>query len=122
MFRADAVMLFFLIPVVDCLRLILVRVVRHGSLFVGDRNHLHHILQRLLPEGASLIAYWTIVGVPSLLMLVFPKSTPWWVALSLAAYVFALVKDAVDRRQGIVRAHAHSAGWEDRFSIGGSDG
>ncbi|MFQ6019002.1 MAG: glycosyltransferase family 4 protein [Kiloniellaceae bacterium] len=120
-FRADAVMLLFLIPVVDCLRLIAVRLPRYGTPFVGDRNHLHHILQRLLPEGAALVAYWTMVGVPSLLVLVFPQSTPWWVALSLAAYALALVKDAVDRRQGIVRAHARSAGWEDRFSIGGSD-
>jgi len=62
--RADVLMLFFLIPVVDCLRIIVVRVMRHGSPFVGDRNHLHHILQRLLPEGAALAAYWSLVGVP----------------------------------------------------------
>ncbi len=104
-FRADVVMLLFLVPVVDCLRLILVRVVRHGSPFVGDRNHLHHILQRLAPEGVALFSYWAIVGVPSLLALLFPEATQWWVLLSLAAYTLALAKDAFDlqggRRRGL---------------------
>ncbi len=96
--RADVVMLLFLVPVVDCLRLIAVRLPRYGTPFVGDRNHLHHILQRLLPEGAALVAYWSLAGVPSLLALLLPEATPWWVLLSLTAYAFALAKDAHDRR------------------------
>jgi UDP-GlcNAc:undecaprenyl-phosphate GlcNAc-1-phosphate transferase len=113
-------MLLFLVPVVDCLRLIAVRLSRYGTPFVGDRNHLHHILQRLLPEGAALASYWSLVGVPSLLALLLPKATPWWVLLSLAAYAFALAKDAHDRRVTATRAY-EPEGIPNRFSASGSD-
>lgn len=85
-FRADVVMLLFLVPVLDCIRLILARLVRNGSPFRGDRNHLHHILQRLMRPGAALAAYWALVGVPCGLALAYPQFTLSWVVLCVAAY------------------------------------
>lgn len=73
---ADMVALWFLIPVVDCLRLMLIRVVAHRSPLRPDRNHFHHRLNRIVPWSASLVVYLTLVAVPSWLALAFPAQTP----------------------------------------------
>ena len=64
--RADVVALWFLIPVVDCLRLMAVRLARGRSPFSSDQNHLHHILTRWMPWRWGLPLYLALVGLPSL--------------------------------------------------------
>ena len=44
---SDVVVLWFLIPIVDCLRLMVTRVSAGRSPFSCDRNHFHHILHDL---------------------------------------------------------------------------
>ena len=59
---ADMVMLWFLIPVFDTLRLMLVRGLAGRSPLRSDRNHLHHRIQRLV--GWPCVAHpvpWTQV-------------------------------------------------------------
>ena len=50
---ADVVALWFIVPIVDCLRLMVTRVLAGRSPFSSDRNHLHHILNDLMPWGTG---------------------------------------------------------------------
>ena len=47
---ADAVVAWFIVPVIDCLRLMAVRALQRRSPMSPDTNHLHHRLQRLIPK------------------------------------------------------------------------
>ena len=83
---AGAVMMLFLIPVIDCVRLMAVRWLGAGTPFAGDRNHLHHRLQRLLPVRAALLAYWALVGVPAGLAVAVPSAMPVALVAALGGY------------------------------------
>lgn len=83
---ADMVMLWFLIPVVDTLRLMLLRGLSGSSPLRSDRNHFHHRIQRLVSWPWSVALYLAIVGGPSILALMYPKITLIWVVLALSAY------------------------------------
>ena len=53
---AANVMLWFILPVADCLRLIGTRLRMGRSPFEPDRNHLHHRLAAVMPQRAALAA------------------------------------------------------------------
>ncbi len=83
---ADLVALFFLIPVVDCLRLMLVRIARGHSPFDGDRNHLHHILAERMPWNRGLAVYLALVVVPALAAMTKPEFTLFCGGAALLCY------------------------------------
>ncbi len=87
---ADIVALWFLVPVVDCLRLMATRVLRGRSPFTSDRNHLHHILERLMPWRRALPVYLAMVALPNLMALAWPQQTLLWVLLTLSYYAFVV--------------------------------
>ena len=84
---ADIVVLWFLIPVVDCLRLMVTRVIAGRSPLNPDRNHLHHILWQLMPWPGALAAYLALVAAPGLLAALQPAWTLLWVVFALSSYV-----------------------------------
>jgi len=87
---ADMVVLWFLIPVVDCLRLMVTRVIAGRSPLSPDRNHLHHILWQLMPWPGALAAYLALVAAPGLLAVLQPAWTLLWVVFALSSY-FAII-------------------------------
>lgn len=84
--RADAVALWFLIPVIDCLRLMGVRLYKGRSPFSSDQNHLHHILTHWMPWRWGLLVYLSLVGVPSGLSIMLPELVVIWALGALAVY------------------------------------
>ena len=92
--HADVVALWFLIPVVDALRLIATRIMSGLSPFSADRRHFHHILQATLPgwpSGGRLGLYLGLVAVPGALAISYPEFTLLWGLLALSAYGTLLV-------------------------------
>jgi UDP-GlcNAc:undecaprenyl-phosphate GlcNAc-1-phosphate transferase len=87
---ADLVALWFLIPVVDCLRLMGRRIMRGRSPFSSDREHLHHILYDRMPWRWGLMVYLAMAGVPGLLASFWPATAPLWAAVSLCLYAVVL--------------------------------
>ena len=83
---ADMVMLWFLVPVIDTLRLMLVRGLSGRSPLRSDRNHLHHRIQRLVGWPWSVAVYLAIVGVPCVLAMVYPTRTLIWIVVALSGY------------------------------------
>ncbi len=84
--RADMVALWFLIPVVDAVRLIVYRIMSGRSPFSSDTTHFHHMLEKLMPWRWGLAVYMTLVAVPALAARAAPDLTVLWAAFSLAVY------------------------------------
>ena len=83
---ADLVILWFLIPVIDCLRVMALRVFRGHSPFSSDQNHLHHLLHRRLPWRWGLLVYLSLAGMPGLLASFAPSTTLAWCIAALSCY------------------------------------
>ena len=84
---ADAIVAWFIVPVIDCLRLIVVRAIQRRSPMSPDTNHLHHRLQRVLPKTWALMAYWLMVAIPGTVAMAVP---PWTLpAVLFVAGVYA---------------------------------
>lgn len=83
---AELVALWFLVPVLDCIRLMVTRVLSGRSPFSPDRNHLHHILMRLMPPWWGLASYLAAVGLPCALAFLFPDRTMVLAAAVTACY------------------------------------
>ena len=58
------VVLWLLVPVVDCLRVIPMRVLQRRSPFEPDKNHLHHRLDRRWGWPKCLVIYLALVVIP----------------------------------------------------------
>ncbi len=91
-FPADAVALMFLIPVLDVVRLMAVRIMQGRSPFHSDRNHLHHVLLGFLSAPQAIAVYLALVAVPSLLAYFSPAETIIWA--SAAALVYSVILGA----------------------------
>jgi UDP-GlcNAc:undecaprenyl-phosphate GlcNAc-1-phosphate transferase len=72
--HADVVALWFLVPVVDALRLMATRIAAGQSPFAPDRRHFHHLLQVALPRhsGLRLGIYLGLVAIPGVLAALNP--------------------------------------------------
>ena len=98
---ADVVVLWFLVPVADCLRLMATRALAGRSPFSSDRNHLHHILNDLMPRGRALTLYFLLVAVPAALAYAFPEMTLLWALFTATCYcvlVFVGARGVAHRR------------------------
>lgn len=78
---ADAVVAWFIVPVIDCLRLMAVRALERRSPTSPDTDHLHHRLQRLLPRRWVVPAIWAMVAIPGAVAMAVP---PWTLPAVLA--------------------------------------
>ena len=99
---ADVVVLWFAVPVIDCLRLIVARACAGRSPLSPDNDHLHHRLQRLLPQRWGLVCYWMMVGVPGAIALSDASLAPVLVLAILGAYFAILLStsDWMEARRG----------------------
>lgn len=88
---ADAIALWFLVPVLDCVRLMVWRVIQGRSPFSPDSSHLHHYLDRSMPWSFGLPLYLLLVAVPPALAYAWPDRTGLWVLLTFIVYVSSLV-------------------------------
>jgi UDP-GlcNAc:undecaprenyl-phosphate GlcNAc-1-phosphate transferase len=84
--HADVIALWFLVPILDCLRLMAMRMMQGRSPFTPDRNHLHHMLLGLMRWRWALATYLSLVGGPSLLAYLMPQWTLLWAAMVLSIY------------------------------------
>jgi UDP-GlcNAc:undecaprenyl-phosphate GlcNAc-1-phosphate transferase len=89
--HADVVALWFLIPVVDAIRLMLFRLMVGLSPFRPDVGHFHHMLARRMPWRWGLAAYLALVAAPALVALAEPAAAVPAAAVALALYGWVVV-------------------------------
>jgi UDP-GlcNAc:undecaprenyl-phosphate/decaprenyl-phosphate GlcNAc-1-phosphate transferase len=83
---ADHIILWFMVPVIDCLRLLILRKLSGRSPFSPDRNHLHHYLALKWTWHRGRYVYWALIGVPTALSVALPQLTPWLIVGTIAVY------------------------------------
>jgi len=89
---AMVVGLWFLIPVIDCLRLIADRL-RKGRLpWAADANHLHHRLAACWQWPGCVLIYVAMAAFPSIGASLWPDAAPLFLVLGLAAYAWVMIK------------------------------
>lgn len=91
------VVLWLLVPVVDCLRLMTERALAGRSPMDADADHFHHRLARLWPWPQALAVYLAVAAAPGLLAAFEPELTWFLIALALALYAGLL---RLGRRRG----------------------
>jgi UDP-GlcNAc:undecaprenyl-phosphate GlcNAc-1-phosphate transferase len=69
----ETVIVWFFIPVVDCLRLMITRPLHGKSLFAGGRDHFHHRLIDSLGVKLSALIYAGVVALSSLAATLEPR-------------------------------------------------
>ncbi|MQP67476.1 hypothetical protein GE253_19290 [Niveispirillum sp. SYP-B3756] len=87
-----ALMGLFLLPVLDCLRLIVSRTRAGRAPFSPDREHLHHYLLRwLVSPMRTAVVYWLMVGVPNLLGMLVGGTGGFMLTLALTLMLYRTV-------------------------------
>jgi len=94
---ADIVVAWFIVPVIDCLRLMAVRTLGRRSPMIPDTNHLHHRLQRLMPKQWVVVSIWAMVGIPGAVAMAVPPLTLPAVLAVTGLYTLILIVSS-DRR------------------------
>ncbi|MFV3129415.1 glycosyltransferase family 4 protein [Niveispirillum sp. KHB5.9] len=87
----------FLLPVLDCLRLIVSRIRSGRAPFSPDREHLHHYLLRwLVSPTRTAMFYWTMVALPNAAGILVGGISGFMVTivLTLVLYRIALARTA----------------------------
>lgn len=82
----ETALVWFYIPVLDCLRLIMLRLWRGRSPFQPDREHFHYRLAARLGERGAIVVYVGVVALTSLTATVMPELS--MLGLTVASIVF----------------------------------
>lgn len=91
----ETLIVWFFVPGMDCLRLLISRPLRKRSPFQGDRDHFHHRLEDKMGKNLSFVTYAAIVALSSLIATLEPKFTLVCLsALSAVYFSFAWLTNA----------------------------
>lgn len=104
---SDQIALIFLLPVIDMLRLIIVRVSQGRSPFAGDRDHLHHHLLAAFGWPGGLVVYLMTATLPSFIAAAAPRHTLSLIAMTVVAYFLVIVyarRASRHKRDGTTKA------------------
>jgi len=96
---ADVVALWFWIPVLDCLRLIAIRLLNGRSPLNGDRMHFHHVLYETMPWRYGLAVYLALVAMPGAAAIAAPDLAMSLALVSMLVYAAVLALSAPRRAQ-----------------------
>ena len=98
--QAETLLVWFFLPVVDCLRVIAVRLLKGRSPFRGGKDHFHHILGDVFGSKRAFYVYTAAILSTSALAALVPGSSLYiLVALTAACLGFVAARRAIDRRQ-----------------------
>ena len=87
---ADKIVLMFLIPILDTIRLMTYRLIKGRSPFSSDREHFHHILRKFLPASLSIVFYLSMVALPCLFVRFFHNLTFLFIVMVFFLYVLII--------------------------------
>jgi UDP-GlcNAc:undecaprenyl-phosphate GlcNAc-1-phosphate transferase len=110
------VVLWLLVPVVDCLRVIAMRVLQRRSPLEPDKDHLHHRLALHWRWPVCLVIYLALVVIPGSIGALAPDLSLAMIVLSLSCYGGLLLitrnrlSDTPCPRRRPATARAHGAG------------
>ncbi len=71
---ADEIFILMMVPGVDMIRLVIARLVRGKNPFKGDRDHIHHLLNKKLTINKTNMVVFTMVFLPIFFYKIFAIS------------------------------------------------
>jgi UDP-GlcNAc:undecaprenyl-phosphate/decaprenyl-phosphate GlcNAc-1-phosphate transferase len=111
--QAETILVWFFLPVVDCLRVIAARLLKRRSPFRGGKDHFHHILADVFGTRRALYVYAGCLLVTSAAAALAPSSSLYiLVGLTAACLGFVAARRVIDQRQRAlspVRANVRKA-------------
>ncbi|MGY8992985.1 MAG: glycosyltransferase family 4 protein [Rhodospirillales bacterium] len=87
---AEIIVVWLLFPVVDCLRLIVMRLVARRSPLAPGNDHLHHYFEKITSARITVLIIILAIAIPSVLAVLYPSISYLWLALELTLYLFLL--------------------------------
>jgi len=87
----ETVVVWFFIPVMDCLRLMIARPLQGRSIFQGGRDHFHHRLIDSMGMRGSAVLYIAVVASSSLIATLYPRFALLCVC-ALCAFYFSFAR------------------------------
>lgn len=109
----EVVVVWFFIPVADCIRLLLTRSWRKTSPFVGDRDHFHHRLEDKMGQYGGLACYLGASAASSVVASLEPRFALVCLILLTSFYFsFAFLTDSahgISAEADITEEGTHSA-------------
>lgn len=91
----ETALVWFYLPVLDCLRLIPLRIWRGRSPFRPDREHFHYRLSARLGERWAIFVYAGLVGFTSLLATLAPQFSMFGLMVASVAFFGFLLADGL---------------------------
>jgi len=88
--KAETLLVWFAMPVLDCLRVIAARLVRRRSPFRGGKDHFHHILADVFGRKRALYVYVATIVSTSVIATLMPKAS-FYVLIGLTAACLGFV-------------------------------
>jgi len=111
--HAETLLVWFFLPVIDCLRVIAARLLKGRSPFRGGKDHFHHILADVFGTRRALYVYAVCILVTSAAAALVPSCSLYLlVGLSAACLGFVAARRVIDQRQRTlspVRANVRKA-------------
>lgn len=89
-FSADEIFLIMLIPGLDLIRLASIRIMSRKHPFKGDRNHIHHILLKVMGHFKTLILLLLLLIIPNVLSLMY-GGTFYFIIIMIFIYFFLII-------------------------------
>ena len=106
---AETLLVWFFVPVLDCIRVIASRLVRGRSPLRGGKDHFHHILADMFGKRRAMYVYSATILVTSALAALVPRSGIYLLlALSALALGFVVARRAVHRRREAILRPVHA--------------
>lgn len=106
----ETALVWFYVPVLDCLRLIPLRLWRGRSPFQPDREHFHHRLSARLGGRWAIVLYSGVVGSTSLLATLVPQAAALCLAIASTVFFGFLLADGLASRSSLSGAVAGARG------------
>ena len=84
--RSAEVVLLFLVPVIDTIRLIVIRLLNGHSPMAPDGRHLHHLLDNAIGWAGGWFVYMALIVCPLVVYQLLPGNGVQIIALAIGAY------------------------------------
>ncbi len=87
---AEMILIIFIIPVLDMIRLFFTRLMNRKNPGVGDNNHFHHYLIKRMSIFQALILYFALINIPILISLYSSLNKFIIIGITILIYFFLI--------------------------------
>ena len=100
--KAEVITVWFFVPIVDCLRLMTMRLVSGQAPFGSGRDHFHHRLEARVGKTFGLALYLGAIGVASIAATLYPWLST-FAMIALGAFYVTFMRLGQDRAAEILK-------------------